>query len=536
MSSTSTTVRRVAGGVVLFVALAAAGGVAAADLTGVLATDPADSAEPADGGDPAAAVGEATRAGAGTAVCPAVADGEEPARLVVAPATDGETEVRVLRYGGERVAADEAQTVSGDAPLVVDLAPGEAAAPVGVRWRGDPVTVSWVAEGPPSAAGPCEPYPQPVWHVGGFDTTLESASTLHLVNPYTRDAVVRVTFATPDGESVLARTDNVLIAGGTHRALDVTDLEPEYPELAATVETLAGRVMAQGEVRIGTTSEEDGPEGRALLPGVPDTDAADTDAADTDADADAAADTTADATAPELLAATGARAGDDATSWLVVHNLDPREEGLFRVRVTDPDEEAPRHGAETGVAPGGVTRVDLDGLATTTEFAVAVEPLGDESFAATRLTAVTTGSGQDVSAEVLRPLGRELSLGAAASDRGRVTVANFGGATTSVDVDAGPATPDDWAQVPVGPGERATFDLADTGGEGAVPLRVTAADPVAVGLTRRDSGAPLSLWSLGAVDARIWDAAERPPARRDRALPGRLAPQAPTEPDGPLAD
>lgn len=503
----------------LVVALAIGGGVAAADLTDVIpAVDRGEDRGDHAAADPtAAAVGEATRAGAGTAVCPVVARGDEPAKLVVIPVTDGSSEVRVLRYGEDGTTSDDPVRVSPDTPMVVSLEPDQAARPVGVRWRGEPVSASWVVGGAPSAAGQCEPYPQPVWQVIGFDTTLESDSTLHLVNPYTIDAVVRVTFATPSGPSALVRTDNVLVGAGEHRALDVTDLEPEQPELAATVEVLAGRVAVQGETRMGTTSEETGPEGRALLPAVATPDAPD------DHDDD-------EALTGRPLAATGARAGDDATSWLVVHNPEDHE-ASFRLSVTDPDEEAPGLRTETGVPPGGVVRVDLDQLSTATEFAVGIEPVGEARLAATRLTAVTNSAGgQDISAAPLRPPGQGWALAGGGADQGRLTVANLGDATTTLDVDAGEATPDEWDRQLV-PGEQAAFELSDLGGSGSVPLRISADRPVVAGLTRREGGTDLSLWSLGGLDIATWDADERPPSRRDPALPGRLAPTVPDEDD-----
>lgn len=524
--------RRVLAALALVVALAIGGGVAAADLTDALPDRVDDDPAYAAGGDPAAAdVGEAERAGAGTAACPAVASGEQPARLTVASATDGDSEVGVRRYGEGESEDGSPQGVSADAPMVVGLDPEAAAQPVGIRWRGEPTLASWMVGDPPTAAASCEPYPHPVWHIAGFDTTLESRATLHLLNPFTVDAVVRVTFGTPDGRSVLARTENVLVGAGQHRALDLTDLQPEHPELAATVEVLAGRAMAQGEMVWGTTDQETGPEGHALLPAVPGIEPAD-DGDDSGpgevGDAGDVADSPdgmEEAPGTSLMAATGARVTDDATSWLVVYNLTDREES-FELSVTDAQEGAPRLMSETGVPAGGVVRVDLAEVSTAGEFGVAIQPIGDARLVATRITAVTTSAGgQDISVAPLQPTAERWALAGAEAGRGRLTVANLEATPARVGVDAGDATPDDWAEQLVEPGGVARFELADVQAQGAVPLRIDADGPVTAGLTRREGGSDLRLWSLAATDVATWEATPRPPARRDPSLPGRLAPQ-----------
>lgn len=523
--------RRVLAALALVVALGIGGGIAAADLTDALPDRVEDDPAHADAVDPATAdVGEADRAGAGTAACPAVGSGEEPARLTVAPATDGDTEVGVRRYGEGQPDSGSPQAVSADVPMVTKLDPEAAAQPLGIRWRGEPAVASWMVGDPPTAAAPCEPYPQPVWHIAGFDTTLESAATLHLLNPFTVDAVVRVTFGTPDGESVLARTENVLVGAGQHRTLDVTDLEPEHPELAATVEVLAGRVMAQGEMVWGTTDQETGPEGHALLPAIPGTEPVDDadgsgpgDAGDAGDIADSP-DGMEQAPGTSLMAATGARVTDDATSWLVVYNLTDRETS-FELSVTDAREGSPRLMSETGVPAGGVVRVDLAEVSTAGEFGVAIQPIGDARLVATRITAVTTSAGgQDISVAPLQPTAERWAVAGAEAGRGRLTVANLGGTPARVGVDAGEATPDDWSERLVEPGAAARFELADLEAQGAVPLRIEADGPVAAGLTRREGGSDLRLWSLAGTDVATWEATPRPPARRDPSLPGRLAP------------
>lgn len=531
--------RRVLAGVVLLAALAAGAGVAAADLTDALPDRVDDAPAYSRAGDPAAAdVGEAERAGAGTAACPTVGDGEEPARLMVASATDGDSEVTFQRYGENQSEARSPEQVGADAPMVIDLDPEQAAAPLGFRWRGEPALGAWLVGNPPTAAASCEPYPYPVWHVIGFDTTLESEATLHLLNPFSVDAVVRVTFGTPDGRSALARTENVLVGAGQHRTLDVTDLEPEHPELAATVEVLAGRMVAQGEMVWGTTDQETGPEGRALLRAVPafsppdDADDLGDDAEGTEEVAGAEdADAPGETIGTSLMAATGARTAEDATSWLVVYNLTDRE-ASFELSVTDANPDAPRLMSETGVPAGGVVRVDLAEVSTAGEFGVAIEPVGEARLAATRITAVTTSAGgQDISVTPLQPTGERWALAGAEAGRGRVTVANLGDAPARVDVDAGEATPPEWTGRQIEAGAAARFELADVAGEGPLPLRIDADGPVTAGLTRREGGSDLTLWSLAATNLATWEATPRPPARRDPSLPGRLTPRDSAEDD-----
>jgi hypothetical protein len=536
--------RRILAGLVLLVAAVLAGGVAAADLTGALSGVGPDDASSADGSllaparRAAAAVGEASRAGTGAAACPVVSGGEESARLVMASATGGQSRVRVQRFQEGRARVGPPEDVDAATPLQVDLGAAQAARPAGARWRGEPVVVSRLVGGSPAAAGPCEAYPHPVWHVTGFDTTLESQATLHLVNPYLTDAVVRVTFATPEGASTLVRTDNVLVAAGGHRALDVTDLQPQHPELAATVEVLAGRVMAQGEMVWGTTDQQQGPQGRAMLAAVPGRVDAGAGAgaargADTDTGATAAA-----APGPQgaatgdhggVLAASGARAGDRYTSWLVVHNPGSRT-ASFELSVTDPKQDAPALMTETGVPAGGVVRVDLSQVSTASVFAVAIDAVDDARLTATRVTAITTSDGrQDVSAAPLKPPATGWALAGARADAGRLMVANFDGEPAGVDVDAGAATPKDWTGRQVAAGGAASFPLGELDGDGPVPVRVDADNPVVVGVTRLEGGPDVSLWSLAGTDLATWRALADPAVRRDRTLPGRLPPSRPGE-------
>lgn len=507
--------RRAVAGLLLVLASLLGAAVAAAEVTDVVPAVGGASPVAAEPGSLGGAELEeledvdddaALRAGAGAAVCPAVGDGEEPARLLVAVAgSSGSAEFSLIHYRDGEAHAQPTQTLEASEPVQVDLDPEEASEPVAVRWRGDPVVAAWRVGTRPAAAGTCEPHPSPVWHVPGFDTTLGSSSTLHLVNPYTSDAVVRVTFATPEGRSALMRTDNVLIGAGEHRELDLNDLEPEHPELAATVEVLAGRVFTQGEVEIGPSQEGEGRSGRALLP---------------------------PATGPARgVVAAGGAGGTRADRWLVVQNLGDREEG-FRLAVSDPVEDAPELLSETGVPPGGVVRVQTDELSESDDFGLALEPVGDAQLVATQITsAASEAGGEDAAAELLQSPDRSWTFAGARGDRGTLAVYNPGTESATVDVDAGEGAPGEWQRVSVGAGQRATLALGEVGVDAPVPLLVDADQPVAASLTVQREGEDMALYTLPPVTTEVWQPLQQPPVRRDPGLPGRLDHGAPDDVD-----
>jgi len=192
-------------------ALAVLAGLAVLLVLG-MAADLFAAAAPSPAPDPI----EQGAAAAGTWYCPSVAGEGERATLTVAAVGEQPSTVIVDRYAKGRPVADEPREVAPGTAAVVQLKGADAAAPTAVRWTGGPAVATWRVVGAQSASAGCEPAPSDRWYVPGFNTTRGLRSTLHLFNPFTADAVVRLVFATPDGDVRLVLADNILVgAGGT---------------------------------------------------------------------------------------------------------------------------------------------------------------------------------------------------------------------------------------------------------------------------------------------------------------------------------
>lgn len=456
--------------------------------------------------------------------CPVTAGEDEEALLAVTPATSEATTVTVVRYTGDgRVPDDPVELDPGEEHLRT-LAPGEAADPVAVRWTGGPAVVTWRVEGPAGedgaddpdvAAASCESAPAPRWHVTGFDTTAQNRGLLHLFNPFAVDAVVRVTFGTPSGEVALVLTDNVLVPAGDTLAMVLNDYEPEQPDLAVTVETLAGRVVASGETRLQPTANQPGPTGRAVLGASPEP--------------------------AETWSLGSAASGDGASSWLSVYNPGDREAAV-EVRVSDPLPDGAALLSEASVPAGGVVRIELDETSATPEYGVAVQTVTELPVVVAGVGVVRTEEGDGVAASLAAQPSEQWALAGAGvvGWSARLALYNPGAEAVSVTVDAGGDTPAPWERVEIEPNGRVALDLAEAGAERAsVPLRARAGGPFVAELRSRSAEPPVRLWNAVSVPARVWEGpATRPATWRDPALStSPVVPVATSEPeeagDGP---
>ena len=425
--------------------------------------------------------------------CPVTAEEGETARLAVAAAGDEPSAVTVLRYEGGTPARNEPVEVAPGDEHVLALEVETAERPVGVTWEGGPAVATWAVAG--RAAAPCEASAVPMWHVTGFDTTAQNEGFLHLFNPFAADAVVRVTFGTPTGPVALVLTDNVLVPARSSIRLDLNEYEPEQDDLAVTVEVLAGRAVAQGELRMDPTANQPGPRGRTLLPAVP---------------------------AAEMQWAFGyARWAENDASWLSLYNPGDREAAV-EVRVSDPLPDEAVRLRELAVPAGGVVRVELDEVSAGSDFGVAVAVLNDVPVVAARMVHAQRGQAEDVAASVGRTPGASWALAGGRADArlSSLNLYNPGAEPVRVRVEAGAGSPSEWAAVDVAPNSRVGLDLDEAGADRtSVPLRVTADGDVVADLRMLRTGEQLGLWTAAAVPAADWEGpGERPPVRRDATL------------------
>lgn len=430
----------------------------------------------------------------GTWHCPVTAAAEETAVVSVTAATEEESTVTLVRYPEGVATPDEPVRVTPNAPIEVTLGEGAAATPVSLRWNGGPVVTSWRVEGPDTAGAPCAPDSSPRWHITGFDTSAQSASRLHLFNPFGVAAVAEVTFGTPTGAVALVLTDNITVQPGTSVPVNLNEFEPEQPDLAVSVEVLTGRLVAQGSVAFAPTENQPGPTGKVVL--------------------QATGQPAESSFFPE------ASSGDGSTSWLSVYNPGEREAAV-ELRVSDALPESPVLLGETSVPAGGVARIEVAEASSATSFGVSVLGVNGVPVVATRLTWIATDAGEGVAAALGgQPFETWAAAGGGAADRATsLALYNPTGEAVTVDVGAGDQTPTDWRGVVLEPNERVMLPLAEVGNLPAIGVRVRADGPMVAGLTSSSTGENLRYWSAGAVPGSVWEGeASRPTLRRDPFL------------------
>ena len=451
-------------------------------------------------------------AAAGSWYCPAVAGEGETARLTVAAVGEQPSTVIVERYAKGRPVADATRTVEPGAPAVVDLSGDDATAPVAVRWTGGAAVASWRVNGQRPASAPCEPGPAQRWHVVGFDTNRGLTSTLHVFNPFSDDAVIRLVFARPEGPKELVLADNILIDGGGTTSLNLRRYQPEEEDLGVIVEVLSGRVVVQGEQTIVPPPRTTGASGRLLLAGAP--------APAENWYFDMAAD------------------GEGTESWLSVLNPDD-DLAAVEVRVSNPRSDATALLAEVSVPPGGVSRVELAGASKDPGFGVSVSVVNGRPVVVSRSTALTTEGRRGVSGGLgAAALSTRWALvgGGTREGEGVISLYNPGATKATVSVTAAGA-PAAWDAIALPPNGRATLLLSDAGGDRrSLPVTVTSDVPIVAGLrTTTDGGDELGLDLDVGVAAQVWlGPPTRPAVRRNPSLSTSSGETPPSEP--PILD
>lgn len=442
---------------------------------------------------------------AGSWFCPAVAAENEQVALTVAAVGDQPSEFIVDRYSKGRAVPDELRTVEPGGSAVVVLEGQDAQAPAVVRWTGGPAVVSWRVDGTRTAAAPCEPAPAERWYIPGFNSVRGSRPTLHLFNPFTADAAVRLVFATPEGSHPLALTENIPVAAGGTTSINLRRYMPEEPDLGVTVEVLAGRVVAQGQQTIDPPGNASGAAGRFLLGG---------------------------ASEPSESWAFAYAADTEGTeSWLSV--LNPGDDvAAVQFRVSTPSEESGTFVGEVSVPPGGLSRIELAGVSREAEFGVTLVSVNSEPVIVSRFTALRSSRGVLVMGGLGAPeLSRRLALVGGGGDKrsGLISLYNPGPDEARVDLLAEGAPPE-WSGVILGPNDRAVADLSAAGPQRpSIPVLVSSDVPIVAALrSRATEGSALRMWLASGVAESTWlGPPTRPPVRRDPSL-ATHAGQAPT--------
>jgi hypothetical protein len=207
------------------------------------------------------------------------------------------------------------------APLVAAL----------VESKGGAVAVEHRVTGPHGVdVGPCASATAPVWHLAAGATTRDAREVVVLFNPFPTDAIVDIGFATEAGSREPVRYQGFPVAAGTVVGVDIGDDVAREGQVAATLRSRTGRVVAE---RLQEFDGSLGPEGLAVALGVPEP-------STSWAFADGAVD-------------------DGGTERIVVYNPgDERAEVEVRVLPTTDDESPAPQPFRLGIRAGTFTIVD----------------------------------------------------------------------------------------------------------------------------------------------------------------------------------
>jgi hypothetical protein len=144
-----------------------------------------------------------------------------------------------------------------DAPYVaavVEVAAGEVVVEHEVRGDTD------------SGLTACASAPSSTWYLAAGTTTRDASEQLVLFNPFPDDAVVDVTFATPDGLRAPPAFAGLIVPGRRVVAVDVGAVVSRHPNVATSVVARSGRLVVD---RIQSFDGSDGPAGLDLTAAAP---------------------------------------------------------------------------------------------------------------------------------------------------------------------------------------------------------------------------------------------------------------------------
>jgi hypothetical protein len=470
---------------------------------------------------PTATYTESIDVDSGAWYCVPIARGNETATLTVAAVGEDPSSVTIAGVGGGQVEdlVDPLQLEPG-ATEEIEVDGGKRPPTVEIRWRGGPVTASWNVEGRDSdrLGDACTTSPSPRWLLSGATTVIGSTTQLYLFNPFETDAVARVAFATPEGRIDLVSSENLTVPAHDVIAVDVSELQPEQPDLGVIVEVDAGRVIATGVQEFGQ-------------PDLPDIEL---EGADVSGDTSAPSGRTVLHAQPSDASSAGfayAAAGQRNTSWITVLNPNTRSAEL---EVTASDEVASESVAqEVVVGPESVERIELDGLSSSPTFGVTVTSTNDVGFVASGFVA-RTGDDAAVSSLPGIPEADQTSVGATAPGGTGPALAlyNAGSAPAVASASVAGETPGGWDTIDLAPGEMRLLPFAQAGvTNGGAPVVVSADQPVYGTLRLAGSNRAAGLLTLPLVPANTWEGSQDALIpRRDETLETRPV-DFPAQPD-----
>lgn len=260
--------------VIAAVAAVVAGGLAVDGRTGVApAAAEATAADLAPVAPAADALGSTWYCAAGTGTADGTADhvvtianvGAEPVDVVltVVPGADlgadpdAEPEV-------EELTVDPRSREEVDLRDVVEAPYVSAVVEAG---RGEVVVEHAIATGGTDFdAAPCASSSSPSWYVAASTTTRDAQAQLVLFNPFPDDAVVDVTFVTPEGKRAPSAFAGLIVPGRRTTVVDVGEIVSRHANVSISVVARAGRLVVERVQRFDGT---DGPAGTSVTPAAP---------------------------------------------------------------------------------------------------------------------------------------------------------------------------------------------------------------------------------------------------------------------------
>jgi hypothetical protein len=453
--------------------------------------------------------------------CVPIARDGETATLTIAAAGDDASRVTVTNVaGGDAQTLGETRELEPGAAEEIDVEGGELPSGVEIRWRGGPVTASWNVEssGGDRLGDSCTPSPSPRWLIGGASTVIGSTTRVFLFNPFETDAVARAYYATPEGRINLVSSENLSVPARDVIAVDVSDLQPEQPDLGVIIEIDAGRVIATGVQQFGQ-------------PDLPDIEL---EGADVSNDTGAPAGRTVlHAQSSDATSAGFAYTAADrrTSSWITVLNPNTRSAEL---EVTASDEvDAENVAQEVVVGPESVGRIELDGLSSAPNFGVTVTSTNGVGFVANAFVA-RSGDDAAVTSLVGIPEADQSSVAATAPGGTGPALAlyNAGSAPASATASVAGVAPQRWEEIELDAGQMTLLPFAEAGlTDGGAPVTVSADQPVYASLRLAGSNRAGGLLTLPLVPANTWEGSlDALIPRRDETLSTRPV-NFPAQPD-----